>query len=51
VFYIPFMYLFNALFGANGLACALLVGETCGAIFAITLLARWKRKNLVKKEI
>ena len=44
VFYIPFMYLLNALFGKVGLVCALVAGETCGAILALILFARWKRK-------
>lgn len=44
VFYIPFMYLLNALFGKVGLVCALIAGETCGAILALILFARWKRK-------
>jgi len=48
VFYIPLMYLLNALLGANGLASALVVGETCGAVFAILLLAHWKRVHLAK---
>ena len=46
VFYIPLMYILNALFGVTGLACALTLGETCSAIFALWLLSRWKRKNL-----
>jgi Na+-driven multidrug efflux pump len=46
VFYIPFMYLLNAFFGANGLAAALAIGETCSAVFAYALMERWKRKNL-----
>jgi multidrug efflux pump len=46
VFYIPLMYLFNALLGVNGLAAALVVGETCSAVFAYILLERWKKKNL-----
>ena len=41
------MYLLNGLFGANGLAAALVVGETCGAVFAYYLLSRWKKKHLV----
>lgn len=45
VFYIPFMFLLNALFGRNGLICALIAGESCGAIFALILFARWKKKN------
>ena len=40
VFYIPFMFLLDAMFGKVGLACALIAGETCGAIFAIILLKR-----------
>lgn len=47
VFYIPFMYLLNALFGKVGLVCALIAGETCGAILALILFARWKRKHAV----
>ena len=49
-FYIPLMYLLNALFGANGLASALVAGEVCGAAFAFFLLARWKRKNLTRAD-
>ena len=45
-FYIPFMYLLNALFGVNGLASALVLGETCGAFFAFWLFSRWKRERL-----
>ena len=45
IFYIPFMFLLNALFGRNGLICALIAGESCGAIFALILFARWKKKN------
>lgn len=44
VFYIPFMYLLNALFGKVGLVCALIAGETCGAILALILFIRWKRR-------
>ena len=40
IFYIPFMFLLDRLFGEVGLACALPVGETCGAIFAYWLLTR-----------
>lgn len=46
VFYIPFMYLLNALFGTVGLVCALIAGETCGAILALILFARWKRRTM-----
>lgn len=45
VFYIPFMYLLNSLFGAAGLACSLVAGEACGAVVAIWLLQRWIRKG------
>lgn len=38
VFYIPFMFLLDRLFGETGLAAALPVGETCGAVFALFLL-------------
>ena len=38
VFYIPLMILLDHLFGEVGLAAALLLGETLGAIFAILLL-------------
>lgn len=38
VFYIPFMYLLNALFGMTGLSCALIAGEGCGMLFAIFLM-------------
>lgn len=46
VFYIPFMYLLNGLFGTYGLVSAIIAGESCGAAFASILLARWKRKTL-----
>lgn len=45
VFYIPFMYILDYLFGLNGLICSLLAGEGCGMIFAIILLNRWLRRN------
>ena len=38
VFYIPLMFLLDRLFGETGLAAALPVGETCGALFALFLL-------------
>ena len=44
VFYIPSMFLLDHLFGEIGLACALPVGEGCGAIFAFWLLSRTIRK-------
>ncbi|MDO4865246.1 MAG: MATE family efflux transporter [Clostridia bacterium] len=40
VFYIPFMFLLDRLFGEVGLAAALPVGEACGAMFALFLLNR-----------
>lgn len=45
VFYIPFMFLLNALFGEYGLTGALPLGEGCGAIFALFLLNRFLSKN------
>ena len=44
VFYIPFMFLLDRLFGETGLAAALPVGETCGAAFALFLLHRALKK-------
>lgn len=46
VFYIPFMYLFNRIFGINGLVIAVVIGEACGGAFALWLFARWKKKNI-----
>jgi len=46
VFYIPLMYVLNRLFGMYGLAAALIAGEGCGAVFALALLGRWKRRKL-----
>jgi multidrug efflux pump len=43
VFYIPFMFLLNSLFGIYGLVSAIIAGEGCGAAFAFVLLARWKK--------
>ena len=40
VFYMPFMYILDKLFGVNGLAAALPVGEACGAIVALFLMHR-----------
>ena len=40
VFYIPIMILLDRIFGENGLAAALPVGECLGAIFALWLLRR-----------
>ena len=44
VFYIPFMFLLDRLFGETGLAAALPAGETCGALFALFLLNRCVRE-------
>lgn len=48
VFYIPLMYLLNYLFGKYGLACALIAGETLGAVLAVLLFANWKKKNALR---
>ena len=40
VFYIPFMFLLDRLFGETGLAWALPAGDLCGALFAMWLLHR-----------
>lgn len=45
LFYVPFMYLLDRLMGENGLALALVAGETCGAVFALFLLHRFLRKK------
>ncbi len=45
VFYIPFMFLLDRLFGEVGLASAMPIGEACGALFAIWLLRRLLRKT------
>ncbi len=42
IFYIPFMFILDHVFGETGLAAALIAGEGCGAIFAIWML----RKNM-----
>ncbi len=44
VFYIPFMYILNALFGYVGLTFAIVAGEGCGALFALWLLKRYLKK-------
>ena len=38
VFYIPFMIILDKLFGETGLAWALVVAESCGALFALWML-------------
>lgn len=45
VFYIPFMFLLDKLFGEVGLAAALPVGEACGAVFALYLLGKCLKKK------
>ncbi len=50
VFYIPLMFLLDTLFGEIGLASALPVGESCGALFALYLLRRFLGKAQQKKE-
>ncbi len=40
VFYIPFQFIMNAVWGETGLACALPAGEFCGAVFALWLLKK-----------
>ena len=45
VFYIPLMWLLDCLFGENGLASALFVGEFLGAIFALLLLRHVLKKR------
>ena len=45
VFYIPFMFILDRLFGEIGLAAALPVGEACGAVFALFLLRRMLRER------
>ena len=45
VFYIPFMFLLDRLFGEIGLASAMPIGEACGALFALWLLRRLLKKT------
>jgi multidrug efflux pump len=40
VFYIPCQFIMNGIWGETGLACALPVGELCGALFALWLLKK-----------
>ncbi len=47
VFYIPFMFLLNWIFGTYGLAAALIAGEGCGAVFAIIILNRFLKKHSI----
>ena len=41
VFYIPLQFVMDRLWGVTGLACALPVGELCGALFALWLFNRF----------
>ena len=45
VFYIPLMFILDRIFGEVGLAAALPIGETLGAIFAVYLLRSWLKKK------
>lgn len=47
VFYIPLMFLLNSLIMDRGLAMALPISETLGAIFVLSLFSAWKKKNCV----
>ena len=49
VFYIPFMFLLDRIFGELGLAAALPVGEGCGAVFAVFLMRHVLRKIAEKR--
>ena len=51
VFYIPFMFLLDKLFGETGLAWAFPLGELCGAVFAIWLLRKALRKATVTEMV
>lgn len=51
VFYIPFQFIMDRIWGETGLACALPAGELCGALFALWLLHRYLKNVLgCKKE-
>ena len=45
VFYVPFMFLLDRLFGEYGLAAALIAGEACGAAFALFLVHRMLKRR------
>ena len=49
VFYIPYMFLLDKLFGETGLACALVAGEFCGAMFALWLMRRTMKQAMERK--
>ena len=44
-FYIPLMFILDKIFGETGLAAALPIGETLGALFAMYLLHHWLKKH------
>ncbi len=46
VFYIPFQFILDGIWGETGLACALPLGELCGAFFALWLLHRYMKNVL-----
>ncbi len=45
VFYIPCQFIMDGLWAETGLACALPVGEFCGAMFELWLLSRHLREK------
>ena len=49
VFYIPYMFLLDKIFGENGLASALPVGEACGAVAAMLLVRHTIKKAQEKR--
>ena len=50
VFYIPSLFILDKLFGETGLAAALIVGEGCGAVFALWMLQSQLKKITGNKE-
>lgn len=50
VFYIPFMFLLDGLFGEKGLAAALVAGEACGALFALYLVRKTIAESALRGE-
>ena len=49
VFYIPFQFIMDGIWGEKGLAFALPLGEFCGAMFALWLLKRNLKENKSKE--
>ena len=47
VFYIPFMFILDAIFGRTGLVCSIIAGEFCGMVFAIVLLNKCLRSRKI----